>query len=607
MDKPLVSIIIPSYNARTYILDAVRSALAQTHPRCEIIVVDDGSTDDTRALLEPYVRDQKIRYVHQENRGLSGARNSGIREAHGEYIALLDADDLFRENKVERAVAFLAAHPTCDICYNDAYHFWDGHPDELFKLDYAYYSGDDVLPNLIGGAYFIAPSTTVFRRSVFERFGYFDETLRRSEDLEFFLRATFRGCRVCFFPEILGKICLKPSGLQSFKSQSAMKVAALEVYERLNASMDDAARRKYRMRRYLVIHRLRAGLACLSNGERAGAREFMLLAFEGYRGGALSGRLLWFLLSFLPMRFIGWAIFRYQQARLNRIYKKLGNINGQGQFVGSILTSYDVSARRAGYRHIEPMKASTNHLLPKVHLGCGETYLKGYHNVDFPQAEHTTVAIRADQYADIRTLDYAPESVSEVRAHHLFEHFTRAQALALLFRWRRWLAPGGFLVLETPDAEGIMRDFMKTKNLTEKLVLERHLFGSEEAAWAIHYDGWFEEKYRFVLSSAGFEVVSVIRFSNNLAKPLNYSGTALVDALVRLIPSGVRDAVGVNTLPNILCVARKLDNAVDETSAAQEILSRYLVSREQRDGAMFQVWLKEFEQAKLNTARTTIL
>jgi glycosyltransferase involved in cell wall biosynthesis len=323
MPDPFVSIVIPSYNARAYVLGAIRSALTQTFSRSEVIVVDDGSTDGTRELLTPYVRDKKIRYVYQENRGLSGARNTGVRNSTGDYIAFLDADDLFTENKVERAVAFLGSHPGCDICYNDASHFWDGRPQELFKLNYTYYSGDEVLPNLIRGTYFIAPSTTVFRRSVFERFGYFDEKLRRSEDLEFFLRATSRGCRVCFFPEVLGKICLKPSGLQNFNSQPAMKIASLAVYERLNGEMDEAARRRYRMRHYLVIHRLRAALTCLAVGDRAKARGFVAGAFRDYRGGAPLGRVLGAALWLVPVRLLQSVLYRYQQARLHRAYRKV--------------------------------------------------------------------------------------------------------------------------------------------------------------------------------------------------------------------------------------------------------------------------------------------
>ena len=101
--KPLVSIIIPTYNDAKYILQAVNSALAQTYKNIEIIVVDDGSTDNTKELL----KNLKINYIFQENKGLSGARNTGMKLARGKYIALLDADDFYHLERLERQVNFL--------------------------------------------------------------------------------------------------------------------------------------------------------------------------------------------------------------------------------------------------------------------------------------------------------------------------------------------------------------------------------------------------------------------------------------------------------------------------------------------------------------------
>jgi hypothetical protein len=248
------------------------------------------------------------------------------------------------------------------------------------------------------------------------------------------------------------------------------------------------------------------------------------------------------------------------------------------------------------------MDTKSDRPLKKAHLGCGETYLEGYYNVDFPQAEHTIVTIRADLYTDIRRLDFEPGTLDEVRAHHFLEHFTRAESLALLLRWRRWLAVGGRLVIETPDAEGIMRDFLATEKLDDRFALERHLLGSQEAGWAVHYDGWYEEKYRFILGAVGFEIVRVVPYGTNVSKQLNTGGGVggLIDALVGFVPKGVRDAAGMNTLPNILCVARKTGRAVDEPAAARDILSRSLVGRERQNKKILDVWLREFERARSN-------
>ncbi len=90
----------------------------------------------------------------------------------------------------------------------------------------------------------------------------------------------------------------------------------------------------------------------------------------------------------------------------------------------------------------------------KLHLGCGEEYLDGYVNIDYPASEHSVMRVKADRYADIRTLTYPDNSVDEIRMHHMFEHFERGEALQLLLRWRRWLKPGGILLIETPDFAG---------------------------------------------------------------------------------------------------------------------------------------------------------
>jgi glycosyltransferase involved in cell wall biosynthesis len=105
---PLVSIIIPAYNSAGWVSDAVECSLAQTHTTCEIIVVDDGSTDATGELLERKYG-PRIRLIRQENRGLAGARNTGLARARGDYIQFLDADDLLHPEKIERQLAQLAA------------------------------------------------------------------------------------------------------------------------------------------------------------------------------------------------------------------------------------------------------------------------------------------------------------------------------------------------------------------------------------------------------------------------------------------------------------------------------------------------------------------
>lgn len=142
----------------------------------------------------------------------------------------------------------------------------------------------------------------------------------------------------------------------------------------------------------------------------------------------------------------------------------------------------------------------------RLHLGCGEVRLNGFVNVDFPPSEHTVQqTTAADVYADITRLRFAAGTVDEIRLHHVFEHFDRPTAHALLARWQQWLRVGGELVIETPDLRACSRLLTdRSLSYAEQQVVIRHLFGSHEAPWAVHWDGWYEDKYRRVLGALGY-------------------------------------------------------------------------------------------------------
>lgn len=144
--------------------------------------------------------------------------------------------------------------------------------------------------------------------------------------------------------------------------------------------------------------------------------------------------------------------------------------------------------------------------MTKLHLGCGREYLDGYINIDFPESEHTIQTdLTADVYTDICDLNYDDNSIEEIRLHHVFEHFSRPVALALLCRWRKWLVPGGKLRIVTPDAMACFKMMISPfRSHTTKQQVMRHLFGSHEASWAYHADGWYDEKFRITLSQLGF-------------------------------------------------------------------------------------------------------
>lgn len=147
----------------------------------------------------------------------------------------------------------------------------------------------------------------------------------------------------------------------------------------------------------------------------------------------------------------------------------------------------------------------------RLHLGCGEKYLEGYLNVDFPSKAHTVQSRSpADLQTDLLQLKYPLGSVDEIRLHHVFEHFTRPVACALLSAWQSWLRIGGILHLEVPDfnrtAAVILNPLVSAG---AKTVAMRHLFGSHEADWAVHCEGYTRGMLKALLKCYGFEIFEI--------------------------------------------------------------------------------------------------
>ncbi|HUO67213.1 MAG TPA: glycosyltransferase family A protein, partial [Gammaproteobacteria bacterium] len=191
--SPTVSCVVPAYNAERYVARALESVLEQSRPPDEIIVVDDGSTDGTAAVLESY--GSRLRVVHQENSGPAAARNRGIRMATGEIICFQDADDEWHRDKLAKQLVLLEARPEVGICITRLRNVWAEHLDEERRG-----LGAHVFANDPPGYVF---QTSLIRRDVFARAGMLDEKLRRAEDIEWFARARDAGIELALISEVL--------------------------------------------------------------------------------------------------------------------------------------------------------------------------------------------------------------------------------------------------------------------------------------------------------------------------------------------------------------------------------------------------------------------
>jgi glycosyltransferase involved in cell wall biosynthesis len=191
MESLKVSVIIPTYNRSEYILDAIQSAVDQKYESMEIIVVDDGSTDDTKDKLVSLIDRGVIRYVYQENEGRSAARNKGIALATGEYIAFLDSDDLFEPDKLVKQVEFFSMHPEVGLVHG-GYGKFDNLNTDLGYRDPAWFSGWIYPKMLLVWYTLLATPTVMVPKRVMDEVGGFDKSLFIGEDLDLWRRIARR-------------------------------------------------------------------------------------------------------------------------------------------------------------------------------------------------------------------------------------------------------------------------------------------------------------------------------------------------------------------------------------------------------------------------------
>jgi glycosyltransferase involved in cell wall biosynthesis len=213
---PRVSVIVPAYNAAVYLPYAIESVIAQTYSNWEIVIVNDGSTDDTCAVVESYRHrlGDKLHYIHQPNRGLPAARNAAIKAARGAFIALLDADDVWLPHRLERAVPVLEADPGAGLVHARVMRIdARGSITGQLKVEPKYMSGNIARYIYTRRAHVVCP-TVMFRKNCMQTAGWFDETMRATEDRDLWFRIALRY-KVLYIDEVLAHYRLSPSSMTS--------------------------------------------------------------------------------------------------------------------------------------------------------------------------------------------------------------------------------------------------------------------------------------------------------------------------------------------------------------------------------------------------------
>jgi glycosyltransferase involved in cell wall biosynthesis len=277
-----ISVVIPTYNRAHLAARAAESALSQVPPPAEVIVVDDGSGDDTPQRLGGM---PGVRYLRQDNAGLSAARNAGIRAATSEWIALLDDDDRFLPGKLAQDLAIIEGDSAVDLVYGNGRRVSPEGADLGLSLRNHSLPADPLRALLVDN--FVLVQTVTVRRRLLLEVGLFDTALRVSEDIDMWVRLALHGARFRFAPEPLTEILRLPGSLSA--DPTAILEASLTLGPRhadaLRKALGNPAREWWQAGPHYRLGRHR-----YEQGDLAGARRHLEAALEAdpeHRGARL--------------------------------------------------------------------------------------------------------------------------------------------------------------------------------------------------------------------------------------------------------------------------------------------------------------------------------
>lgn len=283
---PLVSIIIPAYNAGHYLPTALQSCLDQTYPHLEIIVVDDGSTDQTRAMVAQY---PQVKYLYQPNSGVTAARNTGIQHSTGDFLQFLDADDRLLPTKIERCMAVFEQHPDTGLVYTD----YETRSADL-QTTLTVVGRPETMPEgqvlatlLSTPTTFFAPACPVVRREAVIAAGGFQPDLHAAEDWLLWVKLAAAGVIFRAVPEKL--VWYRDTPGSASKSDLKMaygRLAAVEALREMNLPPELDLEGKIAARHYLLALKL------WEQGQVQAARKHLRSAIHLHPTGRLSRRVL---------------------------------------------------------------------------------------------------------------------------------------------------------------------------------------------------------------------------------------------------------------------------------------------------------------------------
>ncbi len=317
MENPKVSVIITTYNYGQFIQEAIESILDQTYKNFEIIVIDDGSTDNTKEVLKPYLN--RIKYIYQENSHIPKARNTGILISKGEYLAFLDADDLWEKEKLKIQVEFLDAHPQIDMVFSDACVInqkgvistsFLNNKKLLRKIPFQTVSVDNkiftrsIFEDMVREIFILVTSVLV-KRKVLIQAGMFDEACSRGlEGIDMWLRV-INGCNVGFTDKVLSTYRIH--GANTSADPQRWRLAYIKLYKKILSNYSDLKRG---IRRFILKNLAQsywdAGWYHFSKNELKESRKYFLQNWQYLPWNIKYGlySVAYYFASFLPIPII---------------------------------------------------------------------------------------------------------------------------------------------------------------------------------------------------------------------------------------------------------------------------------------------------------------